>query len=99
LVLTVTKVTVDVHHGGAVDGEVHRRRPLQEHRAEDVGALEELARRTVEADLALLHEVRRLGDGQRHVHRLLHEDHGGPLVLEALHRHEQLGDHARCEPE
>ena len=82
-----------------VDVELDRRRPFQEHRAEDVGPLEQLAGGAVEADLALLHEVRRLGHGQRHVDRLLHEDHRGALLLEPLHRHEQLGDHARREAE
>ena len=60
-----------------------RRRPgagaLEEHRAQHVGAVEQLGGRAVEPDLALLHEVRRLGDGERHVHRLLDEDDGGAL--------------------
>src|SRR5581483_1331235 len=50
------------------------RRSLQEHRPQDVRAVEELRGRAVEADLALLHEVRGLGDRERDVHRLLDED-------------------------
>ena len=93
------QLTLDVHDGGGIDGELHRRGPLQEDRAEHVGSLEQLAGGAVEADLALLHEVRGLGDGQRHVDRLLHQDHRGALLLEPLHRHEELGDHARRQAE
>ena len=52
---------------------------LEEHRAEEVGPLEEVGGGPGEPDLALLHEVRRLGHGERHVHRLLHEDDRGAL--------------------
>ena len=73
------RVAVDVHDRRAVDVELDRRRALEEHRAQHVGPLEQLGGRAVEADLALLHEVRRLGDGQRDVHRLLDEDDRGAL--------------------
>ena len=91
--------TLDVHDRGGIDGELHRRGTLQEDRAEHVGSLEQLAGGAVEADLTLLHEVRGLGDGQGDVHRLLHQDHRGALLLEPLHRHEELGDHARRQAE
>ena len=48
-----------------------RRRAGDEHRAEDVGPVEQLRGRAREADLALLHEHGPLGQVQRHVDRLL----------------------------
>jgi hypothetical protein len=53
----------------------------------------------VEADLALLHEVGGLGDAECEVHRLLDEDDRRAPVTQALHDVEQLGDHARSQPE
>ena len=97
--VAVGQVTVDVHHGGGIGGELHRRRALEEHRAEHVGPVEQLAGGAVEADLALLHEVRGVGHGERHVHRLLDQDHRGALLLEPLHGLEELGHHARGQAE
>ena len=51
-----------VHDRRAVGVELDRRRALEEHRAQHVGPFEQLGGRAVEADLALLHEVRGLGD-------------------------------------
>ena len=59
---------------------------LEEHRAQQVGSLEQLGGRAVEPDLALLHEVGGLGDGQGQVHRLLDQDHRGALVADGLRR-------------
>ena len=53
----------------------------------------------MEADRALLHEERLVGDGERDVHRLLDEDHGDALFLELLDDGEELLDDERCEPE
>ena len=61
-------------------------RTLEEHRSQHVGPLEQLGGRAVEPDLALLHEVRRLGDGERDVHRLLDEDDRGALARGARAR-------------
>ena len=74
-------------------------RPFEEHRAQHVGPLEQLGGRAVEPDLALLHEVRGLGDGERDVHRLLDEDDRRARRLELPHDLEQLADDARREPE
>ena len=69
-----------------------RGRALEEHRAEDVAALEELLGGPREADLALLHEVGPLRDRQGHVHRLLDEDDSGALVVDRSHDPEELLD-------
>ena len=53
------------------------RGPLEEHRADDVVALEQLGGGTLEADLALLEEVGPLGDGEGDVDRLLDQDDRG----------------------
>ena len=67
---------------------------LQEHRAQQVGPLEQLGGGPLEADLALLHEVGPVGHREGHVHRLLDEDHRGPVVADLPHqRQEALDDH------
>jgi hypothetical protein len=68
------------------------RRPLQEHRAEDVGAFEQLGRRAPEADLALLEEHGGVGHLQGDVDRLLDEDDRGPGGHDVAHEREELGD-------
>ena len=67
---TVTRWGVAVRRRGLEAGGG----PLQEHRPEHIGTLEQLGGGTVEADLALLHEVRGVGDREGHVHGLLDED-------------------------
>ena len=67
-------------------------RALEEDRAEQVGSLEQLGGEPVEPDRALLHEERLVGGGERHVHRLLDEDHGDALLAELLHDVEELLD-------
>ena len=52
-----------------------------------------------EADRAALHEVRPLGDRERDVDALLHQDHGGALVGHPLHDRQQLADDDRRKPE
>ena len=63
------------------------------------GRFEQFCRRTAEADLALLHEVRRLGERERDVHRLLDEDDRRPAVADRADDPEQLLDDDRREPE
>jgi hypothetical protein len=53
----------------------------------------------VEADLALLHEVRRVGQGQRDVDALLDEDDRRPLVADGAHDFEELLDDHRRQTE
>ena len=53
----------------------------------------------MEADLALLHEVRLVGEGEGEVHRLLDEDDRGAAVAQGLDDVEQLGDDGRRQPE
>src|SRR5260370_995771 len=53
-----------------------------EHGADEVGAGHQLVDRAREADLALLHEHGPLGNGQRHVERLLDQDHGRALGVD-----------------
>ena len=67
------------------------RRALEEHRPQHVGPLEELGGRAVEADLALLHEVRGLGEREREVHRLLDEDDRRALLADGLHDRRAAG--------
>src|SRR5439155_6264367 len=74
-------------------------RTLEEDRAQEVRSLEQLVRRSVEADFAPLHEIRVARDGQRDVHRLLDHDDAGPLVVDGAHHVEQLPDDDRREPE
>ena len=62
-------------------------------------ALEQLGRRAVEADLALLHEVRVLRDGERDVDRLLDEDDRRPDGVDVLDDLQQLLDDHRRETE
>ena len=62
-------------------------RAFEEHRADDVVALEQLGGETFEPDLALLQEVRPLGHGEGDVDRLLDEDDRGAVVA---------GSGARC---
>ena len=72
---------------------------LEEDRAQQVGAFEQLGREPVEADRALLHEEGLVGDGERDVHRLLDEDDRDALFLELLDDGEELLDDERCETE
>ncbi len=89
------------HRGGrgALAVAVGRRRAFEEDRAQDVGPRQEFRGRATEADLALLHEVRRLGDGKRNVHRLLDEDDRRAAVANGAHDAEQLLDDHRGETE
>src|SRR3546814_10514116 len=61
-----------------------------EHRAQDVGALEQLSGGAGEAHLALLHEHGPLGEVERDVHRLLDDDDGGAAAVDLLHHLEEL---------
>ena len=69
----------------------------EEHRPEQVVALDEFSRRAVEANSASLHEVRGVGEFEGHVDRLLDENdrHAARRNL-ADHRQQLLDDH-RCE--
>src|SRR5438552_2064076 len=77
----------------------HRSGPFEEHGTQDVGALEELARGTVEAHLALLHEHSALREREGDVDRLLDQDDGHAVVVDALHHLEQLLHYERGETE
>ena len=74
-------------------------RALQEHRAQDVVALEQLGGRAGEAHLALLHEEGLGGDRQRHVDRLLDQDDRAAAAVDLADDLEQLPDDRRGEPE
>src|SRR5207302_10106971 len=82
--------------GGRADD---RLRSLEEDRTEDVGALEQLRRRSVVANLALLHEVRVLRDREGDVDRLLDQDDRRPARVDALHDLEELLNDERRETE
>src|SRR5207248_3948147 len=56
-----------------------------EHRTEDVGAVQELVGGALEADLALLHEHGSASQVEGQIHRLLDEDDGGAGLVDALH--------------
>ncbi len=76
-----------------------RRRRGQEHRAQQVGTIEQLGGGATEADLAALHEVRPVGDGERDVHALLDEHHRHAVGGHALDDRQELADDHRREPE
>ena len=65
---------------------------FEEHRAQDVAALEQLLCRAREPHLALLHEIRAGGDRQGDVDRLLDEDDRAALLVDLAHDLEQLLD-------
>ena len=75
-------------------------RVADEHRADEVVALDQLGGRALEADLAVLEEVRAVGDAQREVERLFDDQHGRPrrAQLVAGCVDDVLGDRRR-EPE
>ena len=66
------------------------RGPAQEHRPEDVVALQQIARGSPEADFALLHEERGFRDRQRHVHGLLDHHDCYSVVVQVTHHFEEL---------
>ena len=53
----------------------------------------------MEPDLALLHEVGRLGQGERRVDRLFDQDHRHPLVAHFAHQGKEFLDDHRGQPE
>ena len=71
--------------GGAVAGGAG-----DEHRSQDVGAVEEVGGGAFEADLALLHEDGAERQVEGEVHRLLDEDDGDARLVDALHDVEEL---------
>ena len=71
----------------------------QEHRAEQIGAAEQLVGRAAEPDATPLEEVRPVRHRQRHVHALFDEDDGYTLVGETTHHRQQLPHHHRGEAE
>ncbi len=71
----------------------------QEDRSQQVGPIEQIARRTAEADLAALHEVRPVGDLEGEVHALLDDDDGHAVVGQAAQDREHLGHDHRGETE
>ena len=73
--------------------------PFEEDGAEQVAAFQEVAGLAVEADLALLHEVRVVDERQRDVHRLLDEHDRRPVGVDAADHLEQLGHDLRSEAE
>ena len=72
---------------------------FEEHRPQHVGPLQQLVGRTVESDLTLLHEVGRLGNGERDVHRLLDEDDRRALVADRFDDRKHLLDDDRRQAE
>ncbi len=76
-----------------------RRRTLQEHRAKDVGPLQEVGRPAGEANLALLHEHRAFSQLQSGVDRLLHQDDGGPARVDLAEDSDQLRHDDRRQPQ
>ena len=79
----------------AADGPLAAPAPSRKTERRTSGRCEQLGRRAVEADLALLHEVRRLGDGEGDVDRLLDEDDRRAPVADGAHDPEQLLDDDR----
>ena len=73
------------------------RRSGEEHGTQQVGTFEQFLRRTVEHDRAAFHEVRPLGDGQRHVDALLHQHDRHAVVGHPPNDRQQLADDDRCE--
>ena len=63
-----------------------------EHRAEDVGPVEQVLGGAGEAELALLHEHRALGEPEGDVDRLLHHHDREPGVVDAVHDVDELAD-------
>ncbi len=76
-----------------------RRAHLEEHRPQQVGSLEQLGRRPAEPDLAALHEVRPLGNGQRDVDALLDQDDRRALARASRRRSAASADDHRGEAE
>ena len=74
-------------------------RTLEKHRPEDVVALEQFGGRTFEADLALLHEDRTLGQRQCHIDRLLDQGDGRPLSVNLADDAGELADDRGCQAE
>ena len=64
-----------------------------EHRAEDVGPVEQVLGRAGEAELALLHEHGAVGELQRDVDRLLDHHDGEAGGVDRLHHVDELADH------
>src|SRR5579872_6843260 len=65
----------------------------EEHRPHQVVALEQVGGGPLEAYGPLVEEDGAIGDGERHIERLLHDHHGLALVLEPLdHRQQALDD-------
>ena len=71
----------------------------EEDRAQQVGPVEQIARRTAEADLAALHEVRAVGDLEGEVDALLDDDDGHAVVGQAAQDRQHLGHDHRGETE
>ena len=88
----------DRRHRGRSVGR-RRLRSLEEHRPQHVGPGEQLGRRAVEADLALLHEDGALGEAHGDVDGLLDEDDRRPLRVDVPHDVEELLDDHRCQAE
>ena len=70
-----------------------------EHRAQDVGPLEQLGGRALEAHLALLHEHGPLGQVEGHVDRLLDDHDRRAAAVDLAHDLEQLADDGRRQAE
>ncbi len=101
----------DLEHrvAGGRRGASVRRRPAgsagtgggagQEDRSQQVGPIEQVARRSAEADLAALHEVRPVSDLEGEVHALLDDDDGHAVVGQVAQDREHLGHDHRGQSE
>ena len=72
---------------------------LDEHRAQDVGPVEQLGGRAGEAELALLHEHRPLGEVEGDVDRLLDDDDRDAGGVHLVHDLDELADDGRRQAE
>ena len=71
----------------------------QEDRSQQVGPIEQVSRRSAEADLAALHEVRPVCDLEGEVHALLDHDDGHAVVGQVAQDREHLGHDHRGQSE